>query len=640
MKNLPLRALAAIALVAIFGSILYYAVPVTVLGLLVVVIAAIGIAAMIPIEKEASDHNDEGHGVGLFSASGRISFLLFTFVISLAAWWNVILHTSITTAVRSPWSVVNPFALVAFGVAVLCYMALLSHTKVQNNHLLSVLFPFAILFSALAMAAVIYPLGFGFDPFLHRATVTHIVEYGTIHPKPLYYIGQYAIELVLAMVGHIPLNLVDRFLLPVFASFAIVTSLVHSQKSKTAYFVILFLPLGAFITTTPQGVAYVFALCAILLSRLPQPANKFPLLIPLTLAVASTITHPIAGIPVLLYVVTNEILRHIPDHHTALRNLTLICSGITAACAIPLLFAVQSVRSGLSLSFNAAHFFDITRWKNLGLTSFFSNHFSTWYDGLYLVIDNILLIVIVLAIIGYAISRKRGQVLLLLILPIIFSGAMFVSFLILNIGFDFDFLISYERSDYAVRALTLIHLFLLPLVAIALDVITTIRQRPLRITAYILLTLIGMANVYGAYPRHDSYARSAGFNVSIADFDAVAAIAAAGGDDDFIVLANQATSAAAVEAYGFKKYYHDNIFYYPIPTGGVLYEKFLTMVNDAPTRKTMIEAMDIAGIDRAFFAVSDYWWKSEEIIENAKREADDWFSVDNGAVTVFKFRAK
>ena len=49
-----------------------------------------------------------------------------------------------------------------------------------------------------------------------------------------------------------------------------------------------------------------------------------------------------------------------------------------------------------------------------------------------------------------------------------------------------------------------------------------------------------------------------------------------------------------MEAYGFKTYYHDDVFYYPIPTGGPLYEKFLTMVNDAPTRATIIEAMDIA----------------------------------------------
>ncbi len=69
-----------------------------------------------------------------------------------------------------------------------------------------------------------------------------------------------------------------------------------------------------------------------------------------------------------------------------------------------------------------------------------------------------------------------------------------------------------------------------------------------------------------------------------------------------------------------------------------MYEYFLSMVDVGLSRDTMTAAMDLAGVDLAFFAVSDYWWQSEMLVENTKRIADDWFSVGEGAVTVFVFR--
>ncbi len=160
----------------------------------------------------------------------------------------------------------------------------------------------------------------------------------------------------------------------------------------------------------------------------------------------------------------------------------------------------------------------------------------------------------------------------------------------------------------------------------------------LRVSFLVLLTIIAIGNVYGAYPRHDNYARSSGFNVSQADFDAVDAIDDKANGEDYVVLANQATAAAAVEAHGFKQYYHGDIFYYPIPTGGALYEKYLAMVNDGPSLTTVNEAMDLTGAHVVFFAVSNYWWQSEQLIENAKRLTDEWFAVDGGKVTIFIFR--
>jgi len=180
-------------------------------------------------------------------------------------------------------------------------------------------------------------------------------------------------------------------------------------------------------------------------------------------------------------------------------------------------------------------------------------------------------------------------------------------------------------------------IFLIPHAMIAITEISKIikNSRALSVSFITILALAVTAQIYGAYPRHDNYARSAGFNVSEDDISVAYAIESAGKDQDFIVLANQAVSSVALQEFGFKKYYNNDIFYYPIPTGGELYNYFLEMADDEPTRETMISAMDLAGVDLGFFVVNDYWWQADVIIEHAKNQADDWFSVGAGAVTVF-----
>jgi len=88
----------------------------------------------------------------------------------------------------------------------------------------------------------------------------------------------------------------------------------------------------------------------------------------------------------------------------------------------------------------------------------------------------------------------------------------------------------------------------------------------------------------------------------------------------------------------FAKYFENDLFYYPIPTGGPLYQIYLDMVNIGPTRERAAAAMDLAGVDTTYFVVNDYWWMAEKVIENAKREADEWIALDNGATTIFTYK--
>ncbi|MCH8049291.1 hypothetical protein IH979_01100 [Patescibacteria group bacterium] len=347
-------------------------------------------------------------------------------------------------------------------------------------------------------------------------------------------------------------------------------------------------------------------------------------------------THPLAGIPAVIYALMVAVVTWDQPPLLIKRMLaTLIV--LSGAVALPIVFVIQAKLAQLPVLFSPEGLFDF---EKLALTGFFANRFSTWFDGLYLVIANHLWILIVLAAVGLLIAWRHGAD-KKIHLPLIAAGMWIINYWLLSTTLEFSFLIEYERTNYAERLLIISMLFLIPHVGIALaGIMDHFKARPkiLSTSVAILLALMVLANVYGAYPRHDNYARSAGFNVGESDIDAVYAINETGGEQDYIVLANQAVSAAALETFGFKQYYKDDIFYYPIPTGGILYNYYLEMADEGPRRETALEAMDVAGVDLAFFVINDYWWQSEIIREHAKQEADDWFSTGDDAVTVFVYR--
>lgn len=593
--------LTAIAGISILGSLLYYAAPVATAGLIGVVGIVI-VAGVVMWRPSPSLEKEGGRGE---TREGRArSLIAFAIgVIGLLAWFSAVAGATVTESVRSPWLVLDPKAIIALAVVAVCASMLLLKKHVALGAVLLA----SLVFAITSMAASMYPLGYGFDPFLHRATVSHIIETGTITPKPLYYIGQYTLELVAVKLFALPLFAVDAYLVPVLLALAVFA--VVTMRRDASVECLLFIPFSAFIPTTPQALAYVFVFLAIWTTGWRS----------WLFGVAAMMTHPLAGIPIMLFLVIRGALNERERYPNVMTTVAVIAT-ILGAVAVPAVFLIQSAMSGLALSW-ATNPFDLSR---LPISGYFANGFSTWLDALYLVGANLFLITLVLAIVGF-ITSKRTPATVALLLTII---ALIVNFIVLNQLFDFTFLISYERSDFASRLLTLISLFSLPLIA---------RLSPPRHTtlSFILIALLAAGNVYAAYPRHDGYTRSAGFNVSPTDIDAVHAIARRETSNDYVVLANQAVSAAAVNEFGFVTYFPGDIFYYPIPTGGPLYDVFLSMVDDAPTKQHAQNAMNLTGASTVYLVVNDYWWQSDKIIATAKAEASDWFALGDGAVTVF-----
>ncbi len=605
-------ALVALALLAQGGAALYYVLPVTTAGLLLVLLSV--------------------SALGVFAARGKGEFttlrvaptaldgsILALGIAGLAGWWAAVTPIAIDSAVRTPWAVVPPVAVLALGVVGAAVML----AAIRGRRALAALLGSAALFSVAALAAAVYPLGFGFDPFLHRATVSHILEFGTITPKPLYYVGQYALELAAVKLFALPLALFDVLLAPALLALAAFAAAFALPRTLTAATLFL-LPLAGFIPTTPQALGYIWAFLAIVAALAPDAATSKSAWLPWLFGIAALATHPIAGIPVMIFLAVDNLLRF-------RRRVALGVLIALGSCALPAVFLVQAAVFGLDATWSPT--FDVA---NLPLVGFFGTGYDTFLDALYLVLGNALWICLILAILG---SWKRQ------LTPTeralwLSTGMLAVNFVVLALGIDFAFLISYERNDFAARILTVMTLFLVPLAGLAIErAMTRLTSLPPSsvVLAASLVGLVAAASAYGAYPRHDGYARSAGFNVTQTDIDAVHAIQRREGDVDYVVLANQAVSAAAVQEFGFRKYYSGDVFYYPIPTGGPLYDVYLAMVDEAATKDNALRAMNLALVDTAYFVVNDYWWQSDAVIAQAKREANDWFALGDGDVTVFVF---
>ncbi len=627
-QKLIIGLLACVSLLMLGGSVIYYFGSVSALSLSVL-LTVILLIASITHKKSNNEYEQKTKRIDISIA--------IIFLISILAWWLSIYDVQITQSVRSIWLVIDPKILLSIFIAVL---ALIIATTKSASKITTLMF--SLLFvSVLTLAFSAFALGYGFDPFIHRATIEHIAQFGTITPKPLYYIGQYALELIGILIFSLPIKLLDGLLVPILASILIPASALFCIKSlghnwRMMLIALLLLPFGVFISTTPQSLAYILTTCIVLLALpvfMDKVSSKAYLLFLFLLTVATISVHPIAGIPAFIFftlVIINR-LNIANKYKTVLVPTTVLIGAI----ALPAIFAIQSIISNLKIKISLAGL----SLQQLNLTAFLSNQYNAWLDLMYLVVDNHLWIVIILSIIGVYFTKKEN-------LPngiynFVYAGiASIISYLILTTAMQFEFLIEYERSNYADRLITLAIIFLIPIVGIALSSIwTRIENKAisLKLVFVVILAIIGTSMVYGAFPRHDNYARSSGFNVSQADIDAVYAIDNYALGKEYIVLANQAVSSASIEAFGFKKYYNNEIFYYPIPTGGELYNYYLEMTNNEPSAQIMDQALDLTGAQVGFLVINDYWWESERLIEFAKTQCADWFALGDGAVNVFVF---
>jgi len=585
------------------------------------------------------------------------TILLATVFLLLEALAFYTLYKSSTgEAIRSPWQKIpGDFFLIYF----LSTLSLIIISIYCKKHALSLILISIHFLLSSSVVLFVYKLGYGFDPFIHRATENTIADYGIIAPKPLYYIGQYTTIVLLSKILALPVAIIDLWLVPLLFSiyaplttyFAFSNIIRNVRFLPLAALAVLVFPFTSFVVTTPQSFANFITLIIIILSPVVLFGKQKHLLLALSVLTASALfIHPISGIPALIFlalVATSSLPTESKKTFSVLQKIIILEIFSLSIIAFPIIFIINSqVSKNLIAKFDAA---TLTRPEIIkDIFSFVSftvnNNYNLVLDVAYWFNNNFHLIILGFSLLGLSVLIRKYNISSAYIYIISFI-VFIINFIVLRALISFPSLIEYEQANYPNRLREIGYYFLIPIFSHAvLFSVSRARKKTsaLMLALALFLAIFISSSLYISYPRADEYYLDRGYNLTQSDINSVRFIEESA-ENDFIVLANQMTSVAAIKEYGFKKYYRDahdpekSHFYYPIPTGDVLYEYYLTMVYDAPSKKTALMAADVVGVDSVYLVLDSYWDSYDRLVEEAKQEADFWQDIDQGKAHVFLF---
>ena len=637
LLNIVNSLLLSICLISISGGLVYRFYSLNKLGLIISLILAVISFIIIQYIYLISNKKTRRQKLVKPNSDGfqLINFIFFiSYLISLIACFYILYSHQTANAIISPWQVVPKYFFIIYSLATLL---LIGNIIINKKFALPlIIFHYFLSFS---VALIVYKLGYGYDSFIHQTTEDLIDKNGAVEPKPFYYLGQYALVVIIHKITTISIVWLDKITLPLLAALFLPLTLWRILKSwfdsvKLNLILILGLLALSFpflIVTTPQNLAYFFLILAILLGL--NCKNFYDFAIILILSSAAAITHPVAGIPALLFCAFLAVYHG--DDAKIKKYFYPLLTIITIFILPALFYFLNRNLVAAAPSDSLAQSISQLQFNIPGQENFILNF--TYLYGF-----NLKFIIAILALSGIFIAYKHREQCKILCLYLTLSAALFTSYLI-TAKLPFAFLINYERDDYPQRILLAACLFLLPFFILSIYALLekVAKQNNFVITSFaVFLTLLLSATLYITYPRYDNYFNSHGYAVSSADIKAADFINK-NAKDDYIVLANQQVGAAALSQFGFKKYYGaEQIFYYSIPTSSPLYQYYLDMVYKKPSRETMLAAMDLAGVNQGYFVLNKYWWAFTKILEEAKLKADSWQVIDNGEVFVFKYEKK
>lgn len=561
-----------------------------------------------------------------------IVYLLFTF--------------QTTESIRSPWLALPQQIFLLYFLATLFLIFFLIISR--NTFNLSLIC--GHLFLTLSVALIIYKIGFDYDPFIHRKNVELIMANGTLLPKPFYYIGQYAIIIFLKNLLTAPAAWLDKLLVPVLSAIYLPSIIYFSFKdnfkikSNYLYLTIISLfifPLNNFIVTTPQALASLMFIFTILLAIFYAVFPKTSV-IPLILLAFFTLTvHPLAGLPllftVILLILFIKLQKKVPLPKILHRGI--IWEVFILGClALPVAFVINSqTLSQLKVNFNFGWLTNITE-KLSGDLNIFYRPFITIYDFVYSYANNLLLLFCFLVIIGVYLLHKQGQ-LKNYFIYIVSAGMIFINYYLLKTGVDFFSLVDYERLNYPLRVLNLSLYSFAPVVIMVIYVFVEkiFYQKTLIIILTAILLSLGITtSFYLSYPKVDTIKESHGYSTSSTDIKTVNFIEQRQNNKPYVVLASQPVSAAAISELGYKYYYND-VFFYPVPTGGKLYSLYEDLIYQKETTPDIIATTRyLTGVNDIYFIINTYWLDAESRVTEEKDLADEWFAID-GKNYIFKY---
>lgn len=561
-------------------------------------------------------------------------------IISLAAFAlfaRTLSEQATTISVQTPWTLL-PKGI--FLVITIPFFAALIAAWKDRSRLMALLTSAASWLSITIITPLLYPLGYGFDGFIHRASQQVLLTSGTLHPKPFYYLGQYVWTTWLVHAFDLSLRSVDVWLLPLSLLLPLLALFIwiKEERALTSWrlpLTLLFLPLGAFVSTTPQSFSYVLGFAALIAALWPRTESR-SWLVPILWVLWATSVHPLGGLPFLAVVIGLLLSTYLQACWK--KNTLLALATLGGLLAIPFAFWAQSSIGGATITWSWNTLFSST-WQSLlsTITIQPKQTLSFWVDSTEWTTVCFQLFLIIVAIFQTLFPKRPAY----RWLGLMGLGLLGVRWILEHVA-TFSFLIAYEQNNYTDRLTVLSALFLAPGTAHWVEErLYAISKRSTLIFSCLLITFTALwsIRVYDALPRYDAAKASSGWNVSRADFEAVHWIHDQAKETPYTVLANQSVSAAALETYGFLRYTNDT-FYYPLPTGGPLYQLFLKVSSTDGTLAEIKKAAELTQSKTVFVVIDAYWWNADAVNERLAETADKAVSFENGKVWVYRFEVK
>ena len=265
-------------------------------------------------------------------------FFLAAIVIDAMALF-LIVHARTDTAIASPWDVMNPLIFLIYALGSFFFLvALNSATRVRVYVLLAV-----HTMLTYGVSLCIYKIGFGYDPFVHGATMRYIAEHGAILPKQPFYIGEYVSIVAVHQLTGLSISFLQAVTVPFLSAIVFPWILllgydkIKSQKNSYLPLGVFFLFFGAYLAfTVPYNIALVLFLYSIVLLPFEHrwgTAARF------ALAFSALAIHPLLGIPAFALASGRECKRW----------FSFLVSFLLAFVGIIGSFALQSIRVGVQL---------------------------------------------------------------------------------------------------------------------------------------------------------------------------------------------------------------------------------------------------------------------------------------------------
>lgn len=647
-----------LSLLAIFGSIIYYFSaldwPGIILTITLTLISFYYLKNRLfktSINTQTNCSEEIKYEKNTKKITTRQLFFLFCYLLFFGLSVYELFEARNGASVISPWQKINFIFFLFYFIASLNLCLLLAKSNFNRHAKLLLLgIHYLLTFS---VALITYQIGYGFDPFIHESTMELISSDGFVLPKPPYYLGLYSLVVIFHKISGLTIHFLNQILVPLLsalflpAAFFNLFNLDSDNKNndKSAnnypYLEILFLlglGFSPLILTTPQNLSYLFLTLTVLMSY--GRLNSFGVFI---LAAATAAIHPLTGLPALAWsflIIFNEYRYKINKKwQLAIKGIIFIFS----AFSIPLALFLSSGRKlqGISINYHSL----LEPLINLINSVFRTGQEDFILNIIYFIAYNKnIIFFLAISILGISLIKNRfkykedvpsGQTNLLFIL-----SSLIIAYLASR-QIYFNNLIGYEQSGYANRILLIIVIFFIPSFIYTIEKIIKkiVRENSFIKTAWLFFAIsLITISLYLSYPRFDKYFNSRGYNTGDNDIKAVNLINEIA-SDSYLVLANQQVSAAALTQFGFNHYFITKagpIYFYPIPTGGSLYQYYLNMVYKSPNRTNLEGAFNLTGVNEIYLVINKYWNQSGRIINEAKVNSNKWWTIDE-QVYIFKF---